>query len=114
VKIVFYLVALSLIIIQAVGCEDHRISDDRGVTIYGTISDSATGLPLAAWVCFDSVLDTSLGLFEFADSTGYYRIPNLSSSGNIYSGMEGYQTQMKEYEAPWGGSTEVDFRLVSR
>jgi len=93
-------------------CDDYNISDDRGSLIYGQISDSTTNLPLEGWVGSDSVFDTTSGVFYFADSTGRYRFPTMSSSGRIFGGMEGYQTQMKEYQVAFGESTIINFRLA--
>jgi len=48
-KIVYCLFLLILAVIWAIRCDYDKVSDDTGVVIYGTISDSATGLPLEAW-----------------------------------------------------------------
>jgi len=116
-RIMYSLVILVLAVIWAIRCGDDRI-DNRiiveppPIIIFGVVIDSITNQPLQAWVGFDSIYDSSSNIFTIANTNGQYRIPGHPSHTQIFSSIDSYDTQMKEFELNPGDSTDIDFKLI--
>ena len=109
-----FLAILSLI--WGIRCQDNKvIVEPPAGVLYGNVLDSLSNEPLEAWVALDSMLDTTSIGYTFADSNGNYSLLQFpANGGEIFCGMDGYSTKMREFQFFGGDSTNVNFRLIQR
>lgn len=90
------------------GCSS---SDDYEVftTIYGTITDSQTGIPLEN----ASITLSPSGFSKQTDVNGYYRFDNLDAQQyTITVQRAGYQPNRKTVTAVSGETQQIDIQLI--
>ncbi|MCX6832541.1 MAG: hypothetical protein NT028_10515 [candidate division Zixibacteria bacterium] len=105
---------LSLWAVVQLGCSKATVTDGKGISVYGQVRDSITGLSLPiAWVTWgDTVSDH---VRDYTNSVGeyYLGVPIPPSHPLIIAGKEGYRTKTRTLPTPIKDEmTGIDFELV--